>query len=371
MTARTILLLGPNRAGKTTIGTLLSERLGIPFRRLGELAPDYWHEIGGSKELAQKAWDQGWDTGFTTMQPWNAHALERALAEHTNGILAVGPFEYIYEEAALLERVRALLQPYELVILLQPSPDVDESVRILEERGFIRIDGAEINDHFVRHHSNHDLAKYVFYTQGKTPEQTCDEILTRLDDIASDIILIGPIGAGKSTIGKLLAERLGLPEVAMDHLRWDYYKEIGWSEETQRQIGKQEGLAGVLRYWKPFEIYAVERLLADHCNCVIHFGAGHSVYEDEAAFARARELLAPYPNVVLLLPSPDLDESVEILRDRGRLKLRGMVADRFFLTHPASQLLPKLVIYTQDKTPEATVEEILRLPAMRGDAPGR
>ncbi|HEY1408430.1 MAG TPA: shikimate kinase [Promineifilum sp.] len=38
----------------------------------------------------------------------------------------------------------------------------------------------------------------------------------------SEIILIGPIGAGKSTIGRLLAERLGLPQVSMDDIRYRY-----------------------------------------------------------------------------------------------------------------------------------------------------
>lgn len=39
----------------------------------------------------------------------------------------------------------------------------------------------------------------------------------------SDIILIGPIGAGKSTVGALLADRLGLPQCSMDDLRWDSF----------------------------------------------------------------------------------------------------------------------------------------------------
>ena len=38
------------------------------------------------------------------------------------------------------------------------------------------------------------------------------------------IVLIGPIGAGKSSLGKLLAETLNLPQRAMDDLRFDYYK---------------------------------------------------------------------------------------------------------------------------------------------------
>src|SRR4051794_31851926 len=35
-----------------------------------------------------------------------------------------------------------------------------------------------------------------------------------------EIVLIGPVGSGKSTQGRLLAARLGVPEVSVDDLRW-------------------------------------------------------------------------------------------------------------------------------------------------------
>lgn len=57
--------------------------------------------------------------------------------------------------------------------------------------------------------------------------------------------------------------------------------------------------------WKPFEAYAVERMMADRPLAVIDFGAGHSVFEDETLFERVRVALEPFPNVVLLLPSAD------------------------------------------------------------------
>ncbi|MEO8714343.1 MAG: hypothetical protein ABI369_04965, partial [Acetobacteraceae bacterium] len=70
----------------------------------------------------------------------------------------------------------------------------------------------------------------------------------------SDVILIGPIGTGKSTVGTLLAERLGLPQVAMDFVRFGYYEEIGYDEDLAEAIGRREGFAGTYRYWKRFEI---------------------------------------------------------------------------------------------------------------------
>lgn len=69
----------------------------------------------------------------------------------------------------------------------------------------------------------------------------------------SDIILIGPISTGKSTLGKLLAEKLGIPQCSMDDIRLDYYKEINYDENLAKQIRDKEGLQGIYRYWKPFE----------------------------------------------------------------------------------------------------------------------
>ncbi len=177
-----------------------------------------------------------------------------------------------------------------------------------------------------------------------------------------DIILIGPIGAGKSTIGALLANKLGLPQCSLDKLRWDYYKEIGYNEELAKSKRELEDFWGLQQYWKPFEAYAVERLLAEHSQCVIDFGAGHSVYEDAALFRRVQQALAPYPNVVLLLPSPNLDESVQILNERNEEQADGIRSiNEHFVRHSSNYVLAKFTAYTKGKTPEETCSEILHL----------
>lgn len=167
------------------------------------------------------------------------------------------------------------------------------------------------------------------------------------------------MGAGKSTLGKLLAEQLGRPQVSLDEIRWDYYKEIGYDRAVQQEIGEHEGFAGVYRYWKPFEIHAVERAIQEHRGCIMDFGAGHSVHENPAAFERIQTLLAPYPNVVLLLPSPDLDEAITLLRERTPFKVGGVPFTRYLVTHPAFRILATQVVYTEGKTPEEVCAEII------------
>ncbi len=127
-------------------------------------------------------------------------------------------------------------------------------------------------------------------------------------------------------------------------------------------------MIALLQYWKPYEAYAVEQVLVTHSNCIIDFGAGHSVYEDDSLFARVQAALAPLPYVILILPSPDLEESTAILNarfeellqrevgtvDSGLLKLNEQ-----FVKHPSNHKLAKMVVYTQGKTPEATAAEII------------
>jgi len=184
------------------------------------------------------------------------------------------------------------------------------------------------------------------------------------------VILIGPIGAGKSTLGKLIAASLRLPQLSLDDVRFDYYREIGYDDSVAKQHYAANGFWGLYTYWKPFEAYAVERVLADHVNCVIDFGAGHSVYEDEDLFTRVKRALAPHPNVILVLPSADLATSLEVLRER-RPSLRDTIPDinEHFITHRSNYELAKSIVYTDGRTPEDTCTEILhRLAAGRDGA---
>ncbi len=357
----TVVLIGPQRTGKTAVGKLLAERLGLPFADVLREAQQIATGHGFNPRDARAAWEQhGLEGALRYHAPFDALVVEQMIGSST-GVFELGAFQAIPHDPACFERVQTALRPVPYVVLLRPSPDDTRSIDDLNERGKVYIDGMEINEHFVRHHSNADLAKLVIYTHGKTPQQVAGEVAAQLDPSSETVVLIGPFGAGKSTIGKLLAERLGRPQRSLDDLRWGYYKEIGFDMAEQQAAGERDGFLGVYRYWKQFEAHGVKRVLEEHPGAVIDFGAGHSVQEDDAKFARVEELLAPLPNVVLLLPTPDPAESVAILAERKALKVGGIPLVEYMVTHPGYRQLATHTLYTDGRTPEETSNAIAAL----------
>jgi tRNA A37 threonylcarbamoyladenosine biosynthesis protein TsaE len=232
-----VTLLGPYTSGKTTVGRLLAKALGRPFHHLIEL-PE-WEASGFGRAVADSALaEHGPDGHHRYAQPFRAQTIEQVVAARRDIVLELGPLGSVFHDPDLLERVRRALAPVEPVILLRPSPDDDASFAALEERqhAMSLLGGIDLNEHFVRHPSNRRVAKIVVYTKNRTPEETRDEILARLDRSAPEVILIGPVCVGKSTQGRLLAQALGRPQASVDALCIEYYRELGWDDAVQRVL---------------------------------------------------------------------------------------------------------------------------------------
>lgn len=182
------------------------------------------------------------------------------------------------------------------------------------------------------------------------------------------LILIGPISTGKSTLAPLLAEKLHLPRYELDEKRWDYYAEIGYDSQVAKQIADEQGMLALLEHWKPYEAHAVTRIVQEYPDGVIDFGAGHSVYEDAALFAKVEAALAPFPNVILILPTEDKAAAVEILNTRfrdllarevGHVDERLLDLNRHFVMHPSNEHLAKHIFYSHALSPDEFATQII------------
>jgi len=355
----TIILIGCEDSTCAVISKSIASHLSMPFLDLQELCQQYFDETDYDENLLEQAWRKdGMHGVYHYMQPYDIHAIKRGVEEHHNCVIRFGALQAVLDDADELRNVRDYLKPFS-VVLLQPVEDKNESIRLVQRRNSNFIDGKELNEYFLTHSSNFVLAKQTAYTKDKTPEQTAEDILSQLDTDAKETVLIGAISVGKSTIGKLLSQELGIPLVSMDQVRWRYYEDNGWNQEEQQAIAREEGFIGVYRYWKPFEVNAVERIVCEHKHSVIDLGAAHSVHDNADDFNRVAKALAPISNVVHILPSPDQQESIDILHKRRAKKINGVEIIEFLLSHPSYDELSDHVVYTEGKTLEQARDAVL------------
>lgn len=173
------------------------------------------------------------------------------------------------------------------------------------------------------------------------------------------IVLVGAPGAGKSTVGALVAERLGLSFVDADAACPPYYAEVRWSVARFASLVEARGYERAHLEWEQALAHAVPRLLAEHPRAVVALGAGHSHVTRPALRPSVVAALAPH-DVVLLRPSPDPAVSVAELRARCiEAKGRNWVRDgtdwlHRWTTDGLDDEVADLVVHTMGRTPEQT-----------------
>ncbi|MFG3440974.1 shikimate kinase [Nonomuraea sp. NPDC047897] len=183
---------------------------------------------------------------------------------------------------------------------------------------------------------------------------------------AAWMVLVGPAGAGKSTLGARLAAATGRDFADVDALGEPYYREVGWSMERLRARIGAVGRVAAEREWEPARAHAVARVVADHAGAVVALGAGHSHYTRPALLRRVREALRPARHVVLVMPCADPERSVEILRRRslaakGTDWVSGDGHDflREWVHDPGVRTLVTTVLHTEGETPGESAERLL------------
>jgi hypothetical protein len=193
------------------------------------------------------------------------------------------------------------------------------------------------------------------------------------------IVLIGPVAVGKTTVGPLVAERLGRCFIDLDEVADErYYDEVDGGVARLIEHAVADGYPAAAVWWQPTLLHAVERVLDDHRGAVIALGAGHSHYETEEHARRVAELLAG-SIVVFLLPSDDVDASTELLRARC-IAERGADQDwlyperdylREWVASSQNRVLADAIVHTADHTPDEVAElvaaVVARVVASGGD----
>jgi len=131
------------------------------------------------------------------------------------------------------------------------------------------------------------------------------KLFENFKESAETVLLFGPQGVGKSTVARELAKGLGAQVIESD----DSIKQGDWSQEPTWlegwRVRKKNELPGMIAY--------LEKNLGK--KAVLDIGGSHGVWEG-AELEQILELIEPYPNRFLIIPSRDLDKSQAFLRKR-------------------------------------------------------
>ncbi|MCZ0990191.1 shikimate kinase [Streptomyces diastatochromogenes] len=168
MTAMTaVVLVGPMGVGKSTVGRLLAERLGVGYRD----TDDDIVAVEG-RTIAEIFVDDG-EPAFRAIEKRTVHS---ALAEH-EGVLALGG-------GAILDAdTRALLAGHRVVYL---SMDVEEAVKrtgLNAARPLLAVNPRKQWRELMeaRRHLYEEVATAVVPTDGRTPEEVTQQALDALE----------------------------------------------------------------------------------------------------------------------------------------------------------------------------------------------
>ncbi len=163
MSAPTLVLVGPPGAGKTTVGRLAAERLGVPFR---DTDADIEAAVG--KPIAEVFIDDG-EEHFRALE---RAAVATALAEH-DGVLALGG------GAVLAAETRERLAAHTVVFLNVGLSDGAKRVGFARDRPVLAMNPRAALRALLeaRLPLYREVATREVLTDGLTPEQVLDQVL--------------------------------------------------------------------------------------------------------------------------------------------------------------------------------------------------
>lgn len=177
------------------------------------------------------------------------------------------------------------------------------------------------------------------------------------------IILLGPMGAGKSSVARLLAQATGLQQVPMDDIRWYFYFKLGYrlSDEDACTTFREK-----FELWKPFEVDAIERALKEFSNCIIDFGAGHAHHENASNRKRVETAMAPIANSFYLIPDESDTKTIEVCGERIKEVYGAEAADlqevnSIIVRSGLTKKLAKHIVITGVKTPDQIAIDVVSL----------
>lgn len=193
--SKSILLIGPSGAGKSVVAEVISKTESIPRLCLDR--------------IANKDRKTGFMRRFTNSDEYNSYLINNQISKaEVPGVVDFGAGHSIYKDKKTFKEIKKALKPFQNIVLLLPSEDKEESLKIMNDRS---TGDTHENEEFLESDCNRKLATMIVYTKDKTPEQIGKEILENVKSKSMEktpvLALVRKIkrklGLGKTTVNCL------------------------------------------------------------------------------------------------------------------------------------------------------------------------
>lgn len=178
----TIVFIGPENSGKTTISKLVSSALARERFELDRYRDELYAPYNYDKDKANKIYeDKGVWAFYEHWKYFEFKAVQSILSSlkqpesrYHGKILDFGAGHSVYEDPDQLAPISELMKPIKHVFLVIPCQDPEIALKVTEER---QGHALELNKHFLEHESNALLAKHIIYTKDATPQECAQQVI--------------------------------------------------------------------------------------------------------------------------------------------------------------------------------------------------
>jgi Shikimate kinase len=189
---RTVVLIGPPAAGKSTVGPFLAASLGTNFVDVDEVGHPYYEASAQPLESFVAMIDrEGYTSAHRWWQPARVAAGAGVVLDHPGAVIAFGAGHSHFEDVSSFDSIRRTLGGCTVVLML-PDADPTRSLDILRARCLATKghdwtrDGHDYLSEWIASEQNRALADIVVYSGDLTPQRYADTIASGIRRVASD-----------------------------------------------------------------------------------------------------------------------------------------------------------------------------------------
>jgi shikimate kinase len=181
------------------------------------------------------------------------------------------------------------------------------------------------------------------------------------------IVLVGPIGVGKTPVAEMVAERLSIERVELD-LAEEYRRQVGWNEKEAWRLA-EEGYVARFEYEAQFSVPLIERLMEEYPSAIFDCGGLDLVGWTDEQRDEIKDGLTVLglKHIAAILPFSDIDKcrsyyaSHYASRDASRYATWNFIRamNESLIENPSYKQIANEVFYTEDRELEPVGSAII------------